>query len=154
MIGEIDTSRVRRYSGHVAPISTTESVRKQLADIGAEISDLRLLVLFGSLARGLAGPRSDVDVAALSDGATDLDALYMALAPRLKAARLDLVDLRRAGPLLAFQVARSGVTLFERSPGLFREFQSLASRRYADTKRLRDAQQRSIQVFLGREPQA
>jgi hypothetical protein len=52
--------------------------------------------------------------------------------------------------LLAFEVARAGLVLFERSPGLFRQFQSLASRRYTDTQKLRDAQRRSIQVFLAR----
>src|SRR5438876_341306 len=91
---------------------------------------------------------SDVDVAVRCDAAADLDALFMALAPRLKSSRLDLIDLRRAGPLLAFEVARSGHLLFERSPGAFRTFQSLASRRYADTRKLREAQKRSLHVFL------
>jgi len=48
-------------------------------------------------------------------------------------------------------VARSGLLLFERSPGLFRQFQSFASRRYADTRKLREAQRRAIQVFLQQE---
>jgi hypothetical protein len=90
----------------------------------------------------------------LTRGVADLDALFLALAPRFRTSRLDLVDLRRAGPLIAFEVARSGVVLFERSPALFRQFQSLAARRYADTKKLRDAQRRSIEVFLSRERHA
>jgi hypothetical protein len=48
-------------------------------------------------------------------------------------------------------VARDGRLLFERRPGLFREFQSLASRRYCDTARLRQAQRRAIHTFLARE---
>ena len=135
----------------MGPISTVSSMRESLADIGVEIPDCDLIVLFGSAASGRARPRSDVDVAVLNRGAADLDVLFLALAPKLKTDRLDLVDLRRAGPLLAFEVARSGLVLFERSPGVFRQFQSLASRRYADTKKLRIAQQRSIQVFLARE---
>lgn len=125
-----------------------ESVRERLTDLAAELPDLRLLVLFGSAATGRARAQSDCDLAVLCEGYADLDTLYLALAPRLRTDRLDLVDLRRAGPLLAFEVARSGVVLFEQSPGLFRQFQSLASRRYADTKKLRDAQRRAIQVFL------
>ena len=128
--------------------STIEMGRVSCADVGREHPDLELLILFGSAARGRSRKTSDVDVAVRCDAAADLDALFMALAPRLKSDRLDLVDLRRAGPLLAFEVARSGSVLFERSPGLFREFQSLASRRYADTRKLRDAQKRSLQVFL------
>jgi Polymerase beta, Nucleotidyltransferase len=127
---------------------TVETSGASFADIGLEIPDLELLILFGSAAKGRIRTTSDVDVAVRCAAAADLDALFMALAPRLKSDRLDLLDLRRAGPLLAFEVARSGHLLFERSLGLFREFQSLASRRYADTSKLRVAQQRSLQVYL------
>ena len=128
--------------------SLIDGARAACANVGLELPDLELLILFGSAARERIRETSDVDVAVRCDAAADLDALFMALAPRLKSDRLDLVDLRRAGPLLAFEVARSGYVLFERTPGLFREFQSLAFRRYADTRKLRDAQKRSLQVFL------
>ena len=127
------------------------AIAGRLGDIADTLPDLELLVLFGSQASGRATRRSDVDVAISCAGPADLDAAYLALAPRIGSDRLDLVDLRRAGPLLAFQIARHGVLLFERRPGAFREFQSLASRRYCDTAKLRRAQQRAIQVFLERE---
>ncbi len=123
----------------------------RLGDVSDVVPDLELLVLFGSRASGRATRRSDVDVAVRCRDLADLDRVYVALAPRFATERLDLVDLRRAGPLLAFQVARHGVLLFERPPGSFREFQSLASRCYCDTAKLRRAQQRAIQVFLKRE---
>jgi len=88
---------------------------------------------------------------AYDGGPADLDALYLALAPRLGTDRLDLIDLRRAGPLLGMAVARTGRPLFEREPGAFREFQSLASRRYCDTDKLRRARRRAIHAFLERE---
>ena len=69
----------------------------------------------------------------------------------LGASRLDLVDLRRTGSLLAFQVARHGRLLYERDPGAFRSFQSLASRRFCDTDKLRRAQRRAIHAFLERQ---
>src|SRR5438093_6063871 len=121
---------------------TSDSGRERLTDIGKEIPEVRLIVLFGSVALGRSRADSDVDVGVVCDRAADLDALYVALAPQFQTARLDLVDLTFAGPLLAFHVARSGLPLFEREPGEFRRFQSLASRRYADTKKLRDAQRR------------
>jgi hypothetical protein len=65
-----------------------------------------------------------------------------------RTSRLDLVDLRRVSPLLGFEIARKGLPLFERTPGQFRQVQSLASRRYADTHKLRQAQRRAIKVFL------
>jgi predicted nucleotidyltransferase len=134
----------------MAEAPTIESLSGRLSDIADVLPALRLIVVFGSRVRGRARAGSDVDVAVLADGTVDLDAMYLALAPRFRASHLDLLDLRRAGPLLAFEVARHGRLLFERAPGEFRRFQSLAFRRYADTKRLRDAQKRSIDVFLAR----
>ena len=113
-------------------------------------ADVELVIQFGSTVEGRAIRESDVDVAVLCDGPADLDRLFLVLAPELRTARLDLVDLRRAGPLLAFEVARKGRLLFERRPGAFHAFQSLASRRYCDTEKLRAAQRRALRVFLGR----
>src|SRR3989304_1431662 len=124
--------------------STHEPFGQRLSDLAEILPDLRLLVLFGSVARGRVRSKSDVDVGVLCDGPADLDICYVALAPRLATHRLDLVDLRRAGPLLAFEVARTGRLLFERRPGAFREFQSLASRRYCDTEKRRRARPRAI----------
>jgi hypothetical protein len=61
------------------------------------------------------------------DGPVDFDAVYRAVAPRLGTDRLDLIDLRRAGPL------------------------SLASRRHCDTDKLRRARRRAIHAFVERE---
>ncbi len=123
---------------------------EQLADLGVIAPSVEIVVLFGSMARGVSRPDSDVDIAVLCDGPADLDALYLLLAPRLATGALDLTDLRRAGSLLAFQVARHGRLLYERNPGTFRSFQSLASRRYCDTDKLRRAQRRAIHAFLER----
>ena len=132
-------------------VISTEAMAERLADLGQVEPALEVVVLFGSTAKGRARPRSDVDIAVRGDGPADLDALYLILAPRVGTDRLDLVDLRRAGPLLAFEVARHGRLLFERAPGAFRSFQALASRRYCDTAKLRRAQERAIRVFLERQ---
>jgi predicted nucleotidyltransferase len=130
---------------------TPESLQLRLGDLAATVPDLDLLVLFGSTVKDRRRTSSDIDLAIRCSGPADLDALYLALAPRVGTDRLDLVDLRRAGSLLAFEVARWGRLLFERRPGAFREFQSLASRRYCDTAKLRAAQRRAIHVFLDKE---
>src|SRR6266545_3894825 len=103
-----------------------ERFAERLADLRAVAPRVELVVLFGSVARGRSRPDSDLDVAARCDGPADLDALYLLLAPRLANSLLDLVDLRRTGSLLGFQVARHGRLLYERDPGAFRSFQSLA----------------------------
>jgi predicted nucleotidyltransferase len=130
---------------------TVNRIADRLADLSVERRDLDLLVLFGSAARSRTRAGSDIDLAVQCDGPADLDLLYACIAERLRADPIDLVDLHRAGPLLAFQVARSGRLLFERRLGAFREFQSLASRRYCDTAKLRLAQRRTIHAFLERQ---
>lgn len=127
-----------------------DDVAARVRDLATAVPELELLVLFGSHAKGRARAASDVDLAVRCTQPADLDALHVALAPRLATDRIDLVDLRRAGPLLAFEVARSGHVLYEQRAGAFREFQSLASRRYCDTAKLRRAQRRAIHVFLER----
>lgn len=122
----------------------------RLRNLPEVIPDLELLVAFGSAVKGRMRARSDLDVAVRCTTPADLDSLYLALAPLLGTDRLDLVDLRRAGPVLMMEVARSGRVLYEKRPGVFRQFQSLASRRYCDTAKLRLAQRRGIHAFLER----
>ena len=114
------------------------------------VPELELVVVFGSTVKGRRRAGSDVDVAVRCAGLADLDVLHGLLAPALGTDRLDLVDLCHAGPILAMEVARSGRLLYESRPGTFRQFQSLASRRYCDTEKLRRAQKRAIHVFLER----
>ena len=83
---------------------------------------LSLLVLHGSRARGDAHALSDWDFAYESTAGFDPDALLATLADRLKAERIDLADLTRAGALLRYRVARDGVVLFERRAGRFQQF--------------------------------
>ena len=137
------------YSGRMDP-SRIEEMYDRLQGLGKRVPDLELVVLFGSTAKGRRRAGSDVDVAVRCAGPADLDVLHGVLAPALRTDRLDLVDLRRVGSLLAMEVARSGRLLYESRPGTFREFQSLASRRYCDTAKLRRAQRRAIHVFLAR----
>jgi hypothetical protein len=66
----------------------------------------------------------------------------------LHADNIDVVDLRRTSPLLKFSVVKNGRVLYEKLPGMFNEFYSLAFRMYVDTKKLRDAQEISINHFL------
>ena len=127
-----------------------EEMHDCLQGLRERVPDLELVVLFGSTAKGRRRAGSDVDVAVRCAGPADLDVIHGVLAPAIHTDRLDLVDLRRASPLLAMEVARSGRLLFESRRGAFREFQSLASRRYCDTAKLRRAQRRAIHVFLAR----
>jgi predicted nucleotidyltransferase len=102
--------------------STRHEAIEALRHASADAPGLQLLVLHGSRARGDAHSGSDWDLAYRATPAFDPDALLARLADALKADRIDLVDLDRAGALLRFRVARDGVVAFEREGGEFRRF--------------------------------
>lgn len=109
---------------------------------------LKLVLVFGSVVTGKAHKRSDVDLAFLFDNRVDIMGLTNRVIRLLRTDNVDVVDLGRASPLLRFSAAKNGKVLYERSPGLFSEFYSLAFRRYVDTKKLRDAGRVVIRDFL------
>ena len=110
--------------------------------------ELQFVLLFGSMASGRATRQSDIDLAFMFDEPVDIIALTNRAIRLLKTDKVDVIDLRRASPLLSFAGAKEGRLLFERTPGLFNSFCSLAFRRYIDTKKLRDAQERVIEHFI------
>ncbi len=90
-------------------------------------SSVRLAVLFGSLARDETRRGSDVDVGVVldpDDRETRLD-VEVAVGRALQR-DVDLVDLRRASPLLRFEVSRDGILLVEREPGSWIRFRARA----------------------------
>ncbi len=113
-----------------------------------EDHSLQIALVFGSTAAGKTHGRSDIDLAFLFDGQVDLLALTNQVMPLLKKNKIDIVDLRCASPLLKFSAAKTGRLLYERSHGLFSQFYSLAFRMYADSKKLRDAQEIYIRNFV------
>ncbi|MDP2166722.1 MAG: nucleotidyltransferase domain-containing protein [Thermodesulfovibrionales bacterium] len=111
-------------------------------------SGLKLVLLFGSALTGGAHKRSDLDLAFLFDGPADVLGLTNSAVRLLRTDNIDVVDLRRASPLLRYSIVRTGKVLYERSPGIFNEFCSLAFRVYVDTKKLRDARAEGLGLFL------
>ena len=113
-----------------------------------------LAYVFGSHARGEAGPLSDVDVAVLAPRSLDVCALA-GMQERLVEAlgqAVDLVDLRAAPPLLAAEVTREGVPVIVRDPEAKFDFELDAIRRWEDTRPLRRVQQQLLRerARLGR----
>ena len=133
------------------PALGVDTIAQRLADLPTVMPALRLLVLFGSVAKQRTTHRSDIDLAIQCDVVADRTTVHRVIAERLGTDRVDVVDLSRASPLLAFEIARTGRALYERLPGLFRQFQSLASRRYCDTEKFRRLQRRAIHAFLERQ---
>lgn len=109
---------------------------------------LQFVLLFGSLASGKGYKRSDIDLAFLFDRPVDIVDLTNKVIRLLHTDNIDVVDLKHASPLLKISAAKNGRVLYEKSPGTFNEFYSLAFRMYVDTKKLRDAQAEAIRHFL------
>ena len=124
-----------------------EKIREGLAPLFSE-KGLRFVLLFGSVATQNANKHSDIDLAFHFDAPIDILDLTNRVINLLQTDNVDVVDLRRASPLLMVASVKHGKLLYERSPGVFHEFCSLAVRRFVDTKKLRDAQGKVIDRFL------
>ena len=124
-----------------------EEIAKKLAPIFEE-KRLMLALLFGSSAFDKAHRNSDIDLAFLFDTPVDILKLTNRVIRLLHTDNIDVVDLRRASPLLKFSAVKNGKVLYEKTPGIFNEFYSLAFRVYVDTKKLRDAQETYIKNSL------
>ncbi len=124
-----------------------EEIRKGLSPLFHD-EGLRLVLLFGSTVSGKIHRKSDIDLAFLFDKPVDILTLTNRIITLLHTDNVDVIDLNRASPLLRYASVKHGMLLYEREPGVFHEFYSLAFRRYVDTKKLRDAQAKAIQQFL------
>jgi predicted nucleotidyltransferase len=98
-------------------MSPLERVRR----VAAADPHLALLVLYGSRARGDAGPNSDWDFGYIADAGFDAAAFLGALVGATGTERVDLVDLDRMSGHLRYRAAADGVVLVER-PGAFHAF--------------------------------
>ena len=101
-----------------------ENIKPKIAKL-AEKYGLSLVLLFGSQATGKTHPRSDVDIAYLSEKPVDLmeeSAISVALMDIFKTSFIDLVSLRNASPLLQKEIADNATVVYESKKSLFNEF--------------------------------
>ena len=102
-----------------------------LARIARRFPDVRLVVLYGSLARAQALPTSDADIAVLGGtfwGGLSLGAELGAVLGR----EPHVVELEHASDLLRIEVARDGKLLYERDPDTWMRFRAEALVRWLD----------------------
>lgn len=121
---------------------------------------IKILVLFGSQAKGISHQKSDWDFAVFTDQEEKQQYIsqrnfgWLEIPIKLSEIfdldpdLIDVVEMNHCSPLLGFQVARDGKLLYERTPGDFIKFQSKAWRIYADTAKFRQAEKQSIDLWL------
>ena len=123
--------------------------------------DLKLLVLFGSRARGDDAPSSDWDFAFLSDSVPDADKepfwfpgsdLLVTLSDLLQISSeaIDLVNLDNCSDILAHFVARDGELVYERDSGEFSRFQQQILKSPAELRQFCQVQREKVLQALER----
>lgn len=113
--------------------------KKDLIDKISQKYYLELLLLFGSQVSGKISKESDFDVAYLSGqdlGLTDEANLIVEIAPIFKSENIDLVNLKKASPLLLYAITRNCQVLFEKNPLNFASLRAYAFKKYIETKPL------------------
>jgi predicted nucleotidyltransferase len=108
------------------------AIAAALADRARATPGVRMLLLFGSRARGEASAQSDWDLGYLADSTLDVPSLLGSAVSIVGTDRVDLVDLERASGLLRFRAARDAQTLFEVSPGIADQFRLAAATFWCD----------------------
>jgi len=112
--------------------------RKLIKKIAREFA-LELLLLFGSRADGTAYSKSDFDVAYLSGKKLSLkeeSELSLSLSGIFKSENIDLVDLKKASPLLFYAVFRNCQIIFEAKPLIFDRLRAYSFKKYVETQPL------------------
>lgn len=114
-----------------------------------DVKGIKLIILFGSRARGTEGRQSDADVAVLADHPLTIEektAVGEKISRELSLVEdaVDVVDLWSAPPLLQNQVAGNGKLLFGDKTEFLR-FRVLAWKQYQNTAKFRRAREKSLQ---------
>jgi predicted nucleotidyltransferase len=113
--------------------------------------DLNLLLVFGSYNTERFTADSDIDVGFLSKADLNLDQemnLLEDLVRFFKRDQVDLVNLKKAVPLLMYEIACNSRVFYDEDNN-YLKFKIKASARYADTKFLRDARRKYLEEQIG-----
>ena len=124
-----------------------DSILNLLKKFFAKAPEIQFAYLFGSVARGNAGPLSDLDIAMYLiedvDNFTCRAKMMESLARVLKTERFDLVVLNDEPITLKFSVVKGGKRLKD-EPAARIELKTKTVREYLDTAYLRSVQRRII----------
>ncbi len=139
-----------------------ETLQQKALAIGDRLPYLKLLVLFGSRARGDAYERSDWDFAILCDKEERKKAIedqyygFLEVHNAIKdcfeigGEHMDVVDVTRCSVLIAHYIARDGVLLYERDIGIFEQFCKQALMSELELKALQRELREKVEMSLRR----
>jgi predicted nucleotidyltransferase len=117
-----------------------EKQKQKINQIGKKYN-LRLILLFGSFARGENHPGSDLDIAILGEKTIDFDTFLniysemFAIFGNGQGREVDLSSLHNVNPLFRFYVMRDSILLFGKSVDYY-SFKAYAFRDYQESQSL------------------
>lgn len=116
-----------------------------------ERDGLLLVIIFGSVAQQRTHKKSDIDIALLfKSSLTDDDLLKInnKIIQLLNVNEINIVDIAKASPLLAYEIVRNGKPVFKKYNAIYPKFVSLSMRKYIDAYKIREAQKKYIDKFI------
>ncbi len=128
---------------------SVEKIKEAAAGIG-ERHGLRLVVLYGSVAKGGAREDSDVDIAVLGKSVLEFKEIIEIIdefAAALQINEIDVKSLHHADPLFRQQVMESGILLYGEELD-FAKFKIFAFRDYVESKSLFDLKEKLVKKRL------
>lgn len=137
--------------------------QKKVADFCKNRPEITVAYLFGSRARGISGPLSDIDLAFLVESSLVNEQNYpygyqagliTELMGLLKTNKLDAIILNDAPPLLKFQVIYHGEVIFSRSEKKRLSFHIKAFNEYQDVRPMLAVQHKYMLKRLARDIKA
>lgn len=117
----------------------SDNLDKNLVEEAAQKYSLELILLFGSRASGRSHRESDFDVAYLGQNDLSLQKeaeLIIDLSHVFKNENIDLVNLKKAPPLLAYAVFQNARVIYEKRPLLYASQRVYAFKKYVESKPL------------------
>lgn len=127
-----------------------EAIKPKITQI-AEKYGLDLVVLFGSQATGKIHKESDIDIAYTGDKKLTFDEEIKAnsdLIDIFKRDDVQLVNIKKASPLLMKQIVDHAVILYEREKNIFNSIFVLAQRMFEDAMMLFDLRRHYLDYKL------
>lgn len=116
-----------------------EFKKQKLIETVVKKYSLRLLLLFGSRVSKKIHAESDFDIAYLNEknlGLIEEARLITELAPLLGSDNIDLLNLKKASPLVLFAVFNNCQVIYEENPLIFANLRAYSFKNYVETKLL------------------
>lgn len=135
-------------------VEINEKLKDRVAKL-AEKYGLRLVLLFGSQARGETHKESDMDIAYLSGKPLDFNQecyLNFEFTTIFHQDRVDTVDIKKSNPLLMYAIFDCPKILFQADDIIFSNYQAYAFKKYIEATPIFQERARRVREYVNKIP--